>query len=165
MLFRSRSVASLFISRWDPYAAPKLPTALAGTLGLAIGRQAFNDHTAFFASPRWQALRAAGARPQTLLFASTGTKDPAAPPTYYVAALGAADTIDTIPEETLLATGAAELPVVPLVPDAADHLAPFRAAGFDLDAAAADLQAKGATAFVGSWQSLLGKIEAAKPAG
>jgi len=152
------SVASLFISRWDPYSAASLPDGLRGGLGLAIGVQSYVEHERFFSSPRWSALRAQGARPQRLLFASTGTKDPAAPPTFYVAALAAPDTVDTMPEETLLAAGAAELPVQVLDRNAADALAPFRAAGYDVDAAAADLQKKGADAFVGSWTSLLARI-------
>ncbi len=158
------SVASLFISRWDPYSAAALPEGLRGRLGLAIGAQAHADHVRFFSSPRWQALRAQGARPQRLLFASTGTKDPAAPPTFYVAGLAAPDTVDTMPEETLLAAGATDAPVTLLDPAAPDALAPFRAAGYDLDAAAADLQKKGADAFVASWTSLLERI-ATKAAG
>ena len=102
------SVASLFISRWDPATAKQLPDDMQNELGLAIGRQTYVAYREFFASERWQRLLAAGARPQRLLFASTGTKDPSLPPTLYITGLAAPDTVNTMPEETLLATGASE---------------------------------------------------------
>ena len=113
------------------------------------------------ASPRWQRLAKAGARPQRLLWASTGTKDPAAPDTLYVEALAAPDTIDTIPEKTLRAfadhgkVGAA-LPADE--GDAEAVLEEFRRAGVDYEALAARLQREGADAFVASWQALLACI-------
>ena len=117
---------------------------------------------AFFASERWSALKAAGARPQRLLFASTGTKDPTASPTLYVTGLAAPDTVNTIPEETLLAAGAEDLVSVdpiPAAPDEADAiLARFAQAGVDVDAVGLDLQQKGAASFVGSWTSLLARV-------
>ena len=152
------SVASLFISRWDPATAKQLPDDLQNQLGLAIGRQSYVACREFFASDRWQALIAAGAKPQRLLFASTGTKDPSLPPTLYITGLAAPDTVNTMPEETLLATGAAEEPVTALDPAAPDQLAPFTAAGVDIDAVAGELQRKGAESFVGSWTSLLERI-------
>jgi transaldolase len=152
------SVASLFISRWDPATAKQLPDDLQNQLGLAIGRQSYTAYREFFGSPRWQALIAAGAKPQRLLFASTGTKDPSLPPTLYITGLAAPDTVNTMPEETLLATGASEEPVTPLDPAAPDQLARFAEAGVDLDAVASDLQRKGAESFVGSWTSLLERI-------
>jgi transaldolase len=154
------SVASLFISRWDPVTAKLLPAELQGGIGLAVGRQAYVDHRAFFATDRWRRLAAAGARPQRLLFASTGTKDPADPKTKYVVGLAAPDTIDTMPEETLLATAASDEPVTALDADAAagDPLAPFVAAGIEPDAVASDLQRAGAESFVGSWRSLMDRI-------
>lgn len=154
------SVASLFISRWDPATAKQLPAELQNRVGLAIGRQAYVDYRAFFATERWQPLLAAGARPQRLLFASTGTKDPSLPATLYITGLAAPDTVNTMPEETLLATGQSEAPVTALDASAPDQLAPFAAAGLDVDAVAAELQAKGAEAFVGSWTSLLDRIAA-----
>lgn len=156
------SVASLFISRWDPFTADRLPAELKGRLGLAIGWEAYTRYEAFFASERWARLRAAGARPQRLLFASTGTKDPSAPPTLYAAGLAAPDTVDTMPEGTLLACGSSDVAVEPLSKDgaaSAANLARFSTAGIDLDAAAAELQRKGADAFVASWRSLLERIE------
>ena len=91
------SVASLFISRWDGAVKGKVPADLELALGLAVGQRAYADARAFFAGDRWAALIAAGARPQRLLFASTGTKDPTASPTLYVTGLAAPDTVNTIP--------------------------------------------------------------------
>ena len=154
------SVASLFISRWDPATAKQLPDDMQNELGLAIGRQSYTEYVEFFASERWQRLRAAGARPQRLLFASTGTKDPSLPPTLYITGLAAPDTVNTMPEETLLATGSSEEAVTGLDAEAPDQLARFAAAGLDIDAVAEDLQRKGAESFVGSWTSLLDRIAA-----
>jgi transaldolase len=112
----------------------------------------------FFASERWQAVAAAGAKPQRLLFASTGTKDPALPPTLYITGLAAPDTVNTMPEETLLATGASEAAAAAIDADAPDQLARFVDAGVDIDAVAGELQRKGAESFVGSWTSLLDRI-------
>jgi transaldolase len=152
------SVASLFISRWDPATAKQLPGDMQNELGLAIGRQSYVAYRAFFSSERWQRLAAAGAMPQRLLFASTGTKDPSLPKTLYVTGLAAPETVDTMPEETLLAASEVELPVTPLDPAAPDQLARFVAAGIDIDAVAEELQRKGAESFVGSWTSLLERI-------
>lgn len=152
------SVASLFISRWDPATAKQLPEDLQNQLGLAIGRQSYVAYREFFASERWQGLIAHGAKPQRLLFASTGTKDPSLPPTLYITGLAAPDTVNTMPEETLLATGEAHEAVTPLDAGAADQLARFTEAGVDIDAVATELQRKGAESFVGSWTSLLERI-------
>ncbi len=157
------SVASVFISRWDGAIADRVPADLRNQLGLAVGRQAYAEYRRFFATDRWQRLLNAGARPQRLLFASTGTKDPAAPDTLYVAGLAAPHTVDTMPEDTLLAFAdhgeMAEL----LTPDpapAAALLARFAAAGIDVEALGDELQVKGADAFVASWTSLMRRIEA-----
>ena len=99
------SVASLFISRWDAASAPKLPEELRNRLGIAIGQRTFKAYRDLLASERWQRLAAAGARPQRLLWASTSAKDPTLPDTYYVTALAAEDTVNTMPEATLLAFG------------------------------------------------------------
>ena len=158
---RVESVASLFVSRWDPLTADRLPSDLQLQLGLAIGKQTYVEYTAFFASERWQRLIAQGARPQRLLFASTGVKDPSAPPELYVVGLAAPATVDTVPEDTLHAVGAMEQPVTALPTSAAelgDVLQPFRDAGIDIDATALELQQKGAEAFVKSWTSLLERI-------
>jgi transaldolase len=158
---RVESVASLFVSRWDPLTADRLPADLQLQLGLAIGKQTYVEYTAFFASERWQTLIARGARPQRLLYASTGVKDPSAPPELYVLGLAAPSTVDTMPEDTLHAVGALEVPVtaLPTTAEAAgDVLQPFRDAGIDIDATALELQQKGAEAFVKSWTSLLERI-------
>jgi transaldolase len=152
------SVASLFVSRWDPATAKQLPEELQNQVGLAIGRQCYVEYRSFFGSDRWQGLIAKGARPQRLLFASTGTKDPSLPPTLYITGLAAPDTVNTMPEETLLATGAADLPVTGLDAGAPDQLARFVAAGVDVDVVAGELQHNGAASFVGSWTSLLERI-------
>jgi transaldolase len=154
------SVASLFISRWDPATAKLLPVDLHNQAGLAVGRQTYVACRAFYASERWQRLLAAGARPQRLLFASTGTKDPSLPATLYITGLAAPDTVNTMPEETLLATFASEESVAAIDANAPDQLARFREAGLDIDAVAEELQRKGAESFVGSWTSLLDRIAA-----
>jgi transaldolase len=164
------SVASVFISRWDGAVAGKVPDDLANTLGLAIGRRAYADYRRFFASDRWQRLLNVGARPQRLLFASTGTKDPVASDILYVAGLAAPHTVNTMPEETLLAFadhGSFE-GLLPADPATADGLlARFAAAGVDVESLGHELQEKGAAAFVASWHSLLARIaaKAAKVAG
>src|SRR3546814_558592 len=97
------SVASLFISRWDKGSADQLPDELHNRLGIAVGQQTYRAYRELLASERWNKLAAAGARPQRLLWASTGTKDPKAPDTLYIEALAAPDTINTMPEKTLRA--------------------------------------------------------------
>ncbi len=141
----------------------KVPEQLRDKLGLAVGQQVYKAYRDVLASDRWQRLANFGARPQRLLFASTGTKDPKASDVLYISGLAAPNTINTMPEKTLLAFG--------------DHgklsgkssagwrklrgavLGDFRKAGIDLDKLAADLQSKGATSFDESWQNLLGAIE------
>ena len=100
---RVASVASLFVSRWDVAVREKISPPFHNRLGIAMAMRAYRAHRELLASDRWQRLAAAGARPQRLLWASTGTKDPEAPDTHYVQALAAADTIDTLPEKALLA--------------------------------------------------------------
>ena len=156
------SVASFFISRWDPAVADRVPAELGNQLGLAIGREAYVEYRRFFATDRWQRLLNEGARPQRLLFASTGTKDPAASDTLYVSGLAAPHTVNTMPENTLLAFADHGTIGSVLRDDAAGaaaQLARFAAAGIDVDAVGHELQVKGADAFVASWSSLLGRIE------
>ena len=155
------SVASLFISRWDVAANPQLPTELHNQLGIAVGKQSYRAYRELLASPRWLKLAAAGARPQRLLWASTGTKDPNAPDTLYVDALAAPDTVDTIPEKTLHAVADHGRPGAVLPVDGGDAeavLAKIAKAGVDLDALAKKLQDDGADAFVKSWKQLLQRI-------
>jgi transaldolase len=112
-------------------------------------------------SPRWQRVYNAGARPQRLLWASTGTKDPKASDVLYVKALAAAFTVNTMPEGTLKAL-AEHGEVGPLLPvdggDCEAVLADFARAGIDVDALAAQLQDDGAKSFVKSWNELLAVI-------
>jgi len=155
------SVASLFISRWDVAANPQLPTELHNRLGIAVGKQSYRAYRELLASPRWLKLAAAGARPQRLLWASTGTKDPNAPDTLYVDALAAPDTVDTIPEKTLHAVADHGKPGAVLPVDGGDAeaaLAKIAKAGVNLDALAKKLQDDGADAFVKSWKQLLQRI-------
>jgi len=155
------SVASLFVSRWDVAVRDKVPEELRNRLGIAIAKSTYKAYRELLASSRWQNLAAAGARPQRLLWASTGTKDPAAPVTLYVEALAAPDTINTLPEKTLLAF-AGHAAVQDSLPadggDAAAMLAGFARAGVDVAALAATLQHAGAQAFAMSWRELLGRI-------
>jgi transaldolase len=155
------SVASLFISRWDVATKDQVPPALANRLGIAVGMQCYAAYRDVLASPRWQKLAASGARPQRLLLASTGTKDPALPDTWYVEALAAPDTIDTIPEKTLLAYADHGSVGDSLRNDGGNAetlLAEFRRAGVDDDALAARLQQEGTAAFVKSWNELMHRI-------
>jgi transaldolase len=158
---RINSVASLFISRWDRAVSDKVPAELRNRLGIAVAMQAYKAHCELKETPRWRALAAAGARPQRMLWASTGVKDPKAPADLYVAALAAPDTIDTMPEKTLLAF-ADHGSLKPVMPkdggDAAKVLESFAHAGIDVGALAAKLQVDGAQSFVKSWQELLERI-------
>ena len=158
---RVASVASLFVSRWDKSVADKVPVELRNRLGVAIGGRTYRAYRELLASPRWAKLHAAGARPQRLLWASTGTKDPKAPPALYVEALAAPDTIDTMPEKTLHAF-AEHGQLRGIMPadggDAESVLAQFARAGIDIAALAAQLQSDGAKSFVKSWQELLMRI-------
>jgi transaldolase len=157
------SVASLFMSRWDVKAAgANLPGELREALALAIGGRAYRAYVELLASPRMRRLMNAGARPQRLLWASTGTKDPDAPDTLYVDGLAAPYTVNTMPDSTLHAFADHGVAPPRCLPadggDADEQLARFAAAGVDVDAWAADLQQAGADAFVASWQSLLSSI-------
>ena len=158
---RVASVASLFVSRWDKAVADKVPPELRNRLGIAIGGRTYRAYRELLASPRWEKLAAAGARPQRLLWASTGTKDPKASDTLYVEALAAADTIDTMPEKTLRAFAEhGELKSV-MAEDGGDAeavLTKFAKAGIDTDALALQLQRDGAQAFTKSWKELMTRI-------
>ena len=157
-----RSVASVFLSRWDGAPMDKVPEQLRDKLGIAVGQQTYRAYRDTLASDRWQRLANFGARPQRLLFASTGTKDPKASDVLYIAALAAPNTIDTIPEKTLLAFADHGKLAGTLPRDGGDCetvLSLFRKAGIDLERLAADLQSQGAKSFDESWKNLLGAIE------
>jgi transaldolase len=155
------SVASLFVSRWDVAVADQVPAELRNRLGVAIGKRAYRAYRELLDSDRWQRLENQGARPQRLLWASTGTKDPEASDTLYVEALAAPLTVNTMPESTLLAFADHGEIGEPLSADGGDAeplLAEFAAAGIDVEALAARLQREGAAAFVASWRALLETI-------
>jgi transaldolase len=152
------SVASLFVSRWDVAVAGKVPANLVNELGIAIAHRAYKSYCDFIASPRFQRVMNEGARPQRLLFASTGTKDPKAPDVMYVEALAAPLTVNTMPENTLLAMSDHGNVGATLAPDGGDCetvLAQFKTAGVDIDALAQQLQTEGAASFVKSWNELM----------
>ena len=155
------SVASLFISRWDVAVKDKAPAPLRNRLGIAIGARAYKAYCGLIASPRWQRAFNAGARPQRLLFASTGTKDPSASDILYVSAFASPLTVNTMPEATLKAF-ADHGEIAGLLPSdcggCEETLAQFTAAGIDIDALALRLQDEGAKAFVDSWNELMGII-------
>ncbi len=158
---RVGSVASIFVSRWDVAIKDRVPLELRNRLGIAIAHRTYKAYRDLLASSQWQKLATSGAQPQRLLWASTGTKDPAAPDTLYVEALAAPDTINTMPEKTLLAfadhgkvKGTRRLDGS----DADAVLAEFTHAGIDNDALAADLQREGAKAFATSWSDLMQQI-------
>ena len=157
-----RSVASVFLSRWDGATMDKVPTELRDKLGIAVGQQVYKAYRDILASDRWQRLANFGARPQRLLFASTGTKDPKASDVLYIEALAAPNTINTIPEKTLLAFGDHGKVAGTLPRDGGNCesvLGDFEKAGIDLEQLAADLQSQGAKSFNQSWQNLLSAIE------
>jgi len=157
-----RSVASVFLSRWDGATMDKVPDQLRDKLGIAVGQQIYKAYRDILESDRWQRLANFGARPQRLLFASTGTKDPKASDVLYINALAAPNTINTMPEKTLLAFGDHGKVTGTLPRDGGDCekvLADFQKAGVDLDKLAADLQSQGAKSFDESWQKLLEAIE------
>lgn len=158
---RVASVLSLFVSRWDVAAKQVVAAPLHNRLGTAIAMRTYKAHHDLLASERWQRLAAAGARPQRLLWASTGTKDPAEPDTYYVQALAAPGTINTLPEKTLLAFADHGQVDGPLPVDgghAEEVIESFRGEGIDDDELAARLQREGVDAFANSWHALLLRI-------
>jgi transaldolase len=157
-----RSVASLFVSRWDKATMDKVPDKLRDRIGPAIGHQTYKAYRDLLESERWQRLEGLGARPQRLLFASTGTKDPKASDVLYIGALAAPNTIDTMPEETLLAFAEHGEVGAPIARDGGDCeqvIADFNKAGINVAKLGADLQTDGAKSFVSSWEDLLKSIE------
>jgi len=155
------SVASVFVSRWDAAVKDTVPDALRNQLGLAISRRTYKAYRSLLSSPRWQRIYNAGARPQRLLWASTGSKDPLASDVMYIRALAAPFTVNTIPEATLKAF--ADHGDVPTLMRAdggncEQVLMQFAEAGVDIHALAQRLQTEGAESFVQSWNTLMGVI-------
>ena len=155
------SVASVFISRWDAAVLSKVPEGLRARLGIAIAQRTYKAYRQLLDTPRWERIYNAGARPQRLLWASTGTKDPKASDVLYIKALAAPFTVNTMPEGTLKALGDhGEIGRI-LPTDGGDCeavLAEFAKAGINIDALAAQLQDEGAKSFVKSWNELMGVI-------
>jgi transaldolase len=157
-----RSVGSLFVSRWDVAVHDQVPAELNNKLGIAIAQATYRAYCNLIQSPRWRELKQAGAPLQRLLWASTGTKDPAASDVLYIEALAAPGTINTIPDKTLAAFsdhGQARMALTADGGDCDQVLMQFRQAGIDLDALAERLQREGAEAFVASWNKLMHGIE------
>jgi len=155
------SVASVFVSRWDVAVTGKVPPALNNQLGIAVSKRAYKTYLGLLSSPRWMRAYNAGARPQRLLWASTGTKDPKASDVLYVKALAAPFTVNTMPEGTLKAVAEHGLVSATMPIDGGDSdevLARFLAAGIDVQALSAQLQDEGAKSFVNSWNDLMGVI-------
>ena len=152
------SVASVFISRWDVAVANKVSPASRDKLGIAIAQRTYVAASALLSSNRCRRLYNFGARPQRLLWGSTGTKNPSAPKTLYAKALAAPFTVNTMPDETLKALAADSEPIEVLTADGGDSeqvLADFAKAGIDVDGLAAQLQDEGAKSFVNSWNDLM----------
>jgi transaldolase len=156
------SVASVFISRWDVAVMSKVPDALKDQLGIAIAKRTYKAYRSLLSSQRWQRVYNAGGRPQRLLWASTGTKDPKASDILYIKSLAAPLTVNTMPEGTLKAL-AEHTDVGSTLPadggDCEEVLAKFAKAGIDVDALAAQLQDEGAKSFVKSWNDLMAVIK------
>jgi transaldolase len=156
------SVASVFVSRWDAAVAGKVPAELNNKLGIAIAQRIYRAYRTLLGSPRWQRAYNDGARPQRLLWASTGTKDPKASDILYVKALAAPFTVNTMPEATLNAL-AEHTDLGNILPadggDCEQVLAQFAKAGVNIDALAAQLQDEGAKSFVKSWNELMDVIK------
>jgi transaldolase len=155
------SVASLFVSRWDGAVAGKVPTALTNQLGIAIAKRTYVAYRNLLSSPRWQHAYNYGARPQRMLWASTGTKDPKASDVLYIEALAAPYTVNTIPDATLKAFADHGKVGASMPADGGDCeavLAQFAKAGINIDALAAQLQDEGAKSFSKSWDDLMAVI-------
>jgi transaldolase len=152
------SVASVFVSRWDAAVASKVPENLRNQLGIAIAKRTYKAASALLSSPRWQRIYNLGGRPQRLLWASTGTKDPKASDILYVKALAAPFTVNTMPEATLKAL-ATHTELGELLPtdggNGEEVLEQFAQAGVDVGALAVQLQSEGAESFVKSWNDLM----------
>jgi transaldolase len=159
------SVASFFVSRIDAKADPLLPVGsdLRGRIAVANAGRAYGRQRELFAGDRWARLRAAGAREQRPLWASTGTKDPQLSDVHYVERLIAPETINTMPEKTLLAFadhGEGRDPIDPASEWPQQVLAEAAEAGIDLDAITIQLEREGLESFSDSYERLLERLAA-----
>jgi transaldolase len=157
-----RSVASIFISRWDVAVSGKVPQGLNDRLGIAMAKRAYKAYLGLLSSPRWMRAYNAGARAQRLLWASTGTKDPKASDVLYIKSLAAPFTVNTMPENALQAF-ADHGDVGPALPadggNAERELAEFARERIDVRELANQLQEEGAKSFVKSWNELMSVID------
>jgi transaldolase len=157
-----RSVASIFISRWDVAVSGKVPQALNDRLGIAMAKRTYKAYLGLLSSPRWMRAYNAGARAQRLLWASTGTKDPKASDVLYIKSLAAPFTVNTMPESALqaFADHGDVSPALPADGGNAEHeLAQFAREKIDVRLLASQLQEEGAKSFVKSWNDLMSVIE------
>jgi transaldolase len=156
------SVASVFVSRWDAAVKGKVPRELNHKLGIAIAMRTYKAARDLLSSPRWHRIYNAGAYPQRLLWASTGTKDPMTSDILYVKALAAPFTVNTMPEATLKAL-ANRKELGSILPadggDCEEVLSKFADAGISIDTLATQLQDEGAKSFVKSWNELMAVID------
>src|SRR5215468_5367993 len=155
------SIASVFVSRWDAAVAGKVPAALKNRLGITVAKRTYKAYRELLGSPRWERIYNAGARPQRLLWASTGTKDPKAPDVLYIKALAAPFTVNTMPEATLRALAEHDDVSEIMSANGGDCealLDQFAAAGVHIDDLAAKLQDDGAKSFASSWNDLMDVI-------
>jgi transaldolase len=156
------SVASVFVSRWDAAMASKITKPLRNRLGIAMAQRIYQAARSLLSSPRWHRTYNFGARPQRVLWASTGTKDPTAPKSLYVDSLAAPFTVNTMPEDTINALAQSTMlskSFITSLEDCEQVLAEFVAAGIDLDKLGARLQNDGTNNFVDSWNELMAVLE------
>ena len=152
------SVASVFVSRWDAAVRDKVPESLHNKLGLAVSQRTYKAYRALLSSPRWQRSYNLGARPQRLLWASTGTKDPLASDVLYIKALAAPFTVNTMPENALKALADhGDIPALMRADggNCEEVLKRFALEGVDIHALARKLQNDAAQSFVNSWNELM----------
>jgi len=157
-----QSVASIFVSRWDAAVQDKVGAPLRNRLGIAVAGRIYRAYHELLDSARWRKLAAAGANPQRVLWASTGTKDPKASDTLYIEALASPGTVNTMPEPTLLAFADHGKLAGPMPEDGGDAdalLVEFQRAGVEQGPLAAQLQREGARSFTKSWTDLLACLE------
>ncbi len=156
------SVASFFISRVDNEIDKRLDKAgadasLKGKAALANAQLAYQAYEEVFSSDRWRALEAQGAKPQRPLWASTGMKNPDSPDTLYVSDLIAPDTVNTMPQQTLMAYadhGNPGTPIQKTYNEAAQVMKAVADAGIDLNDVFKVLEDEGVLKFVDSWDDL-----------
>ncbi len=170
------SVASFFVSRVDTLVdklldqkrgvlsktEAKALDALKGQAAIANAKLAYAAFRATFAGPRWEKLAAKGARFQRPLWASTSTKNPAYPDVYYVEALVAPDTVDTMPPATIVAYKDHGKPAVRLAdqaPEAEALIEKLEEIGIHIDDVTAQLEREGVASFTKSFETLLGVVE------